>query len=57
MGTIIVPREHLLTGPSYRPGASCGIADHARQAVALLSAIAEGEARVGRENAAGDTDA
>ena len=37
--------------------ASCGIATHARQAVALLSALAEGEARVGRGNAAGDTDA
>jgi catechol 2,3-dioxygenase-like lactoylglutathione lyase family enzyme len=47
----------LRAAPSYRPGGSCGIADHARHAVALLSAIAEGEARVGRGNAAGDTDA
>jgi hypothetical protein len=47
----------LRAAPSYRPGGSCGNADHARHAVALLSAIAEGEARVGRGNAAGDTDA
>jgi hypothetical protein len=47
----------LRAAPSYRPGASCGITDHAWRAVALLSAIAEGEARVGRGNSAGDTDA